>query len=137
MGGQEGQTLAGGARLELPLPEDEATSMLTMCQVMHMKAVTAVPATSEALLKLSVLADKYDCKIALSYPISNWMQRPSVRESDQDRVKLFTAAYLLGLHHDFAMLGRDIVMQSCSQSSSGSLIPDRRLQKAIGVFNEL
>ncbi|GIZ45956.1 hypothetical protein CKM354_000910100 [Cercospora kikuchii] len=133
---KEGLTLAGGARLELPLPEDEAASMLTMCQVMHMKAVTAAPATSKELLGLAVLADKYDCKIALSYPVSNWMQQPSIRESNQDRVNLFTAAYLMGLHHDFTMLGKDIVMQSCSQAFSGSLIPDRRPQKAIATLNK-
>ncbi|KAF2209640.1 hypothetical protein CERZMDRAFT_100423 [Cercospora zeae-maydis SCOH1-5] len=109
---KEGATLASGEKLELPLPDDDAQAMLTICQVIHMRAVSCSPPTAKQLLNIALLADKYDCRLALSYAMGEWIQIARVTFSNQDRLDLFKVAYLMEYPKDFAEFGRLLVLNS-------------------------
>ncbi|PIA98226.1 hypothetical protein CB0940_06583 [Cercospora beticola] len=129
---KEGHTLATGARLDLPLPDDDAASMLTICQIMHMRPVAPGVQTSEAFLKLAIVVHKYDCKSALAYQIMVWMQGTQLHESDTDRLNLFISAYVLDSAADFYRLGHDVVLHNKSLSVADDVLGiDRMLKKAI------
>ncbi|GIZ45955.1 hypothetical protein CKM354_000910000 [Cercospora kikuchii] len=109
---KEGCTLSTGARLDLPLPDDHARSMLTICQIMHLHPKVHAPCNCQEMLKLAMLIDKYDCRGPLSYPVSVWMRDRMICRIDSDRVHLFASAYTLGLSVDFTRLGEELVQLS-------------------------
>lgn len=133
MSRQEGRTLSTGPRLDLPLPDDHARSMLTICQIMHLQPKVYAPCNCQEMLKLAMLIDKYDCRGPLSYPVSVWMRDRMCCRIDSDRVHLFASAYTLGLSVDFTRLGEELVQLSDPrfppQHISGI---DQDLQTAIG-----
>ncbi|CAK1360542.1 unnamed protein product [Cercospora beticola] len=118
---KEGHTLATGAQLDLPLPDDDAKSMLTICRIMHMCSDVPAVKRSKAVLEIAVLVDKYKCKAALSYPISVWIQDPRLYLYDSDRMNLFIAAYILELPADFTRPGQELVHRTRSSFPSADI----------------
>ncbi|KAI5356901.1 putative BTB/POZ domain-containing protein [Septoria linicola] len=116
---KEGQILKTGSQLDLPLPDDDPEIMLLICEVMHMKRVTMNQPNPERLLRLAVVVDKYDCRVALAYFICTWFQQLPAFGSDFERVNVFFAAFYFKLPEEFARLGRQIVLEN-----SGAIVSD-------------
>lgn len=130
--------MATGARLDLPLPDDDAASMLTICQIMHMRPVAPGVQTSEAFLEVAILINKYDCKVALTYQIMVWLEGKALRKSDSDRLNLFIAAYVLNSPADFTRLGHEVVLHNTSISLPlGLLGIDSALKTTIRTPDQL
>ncbi|KAM3421011.1 hypothetical protein BST61_g1435 [Cercospora zeina] len=110
---KEGTTLATGAQLELPLPEDSPRAMLAICEVMHMKSVTRAAPSVDQLVKIVMLVDKYDCRGALNYAMREWIRcTEEIAPGDMDRLHLFVIAYLMELRQDFSKFGYHLVGKS-------------------------
>jgi hypothetical protein len=74
---KEGNTLATSSSVDISLPDDDLTSMIVVCKVLHHKQET-VPddlLTQDATLtaKLTKLCDKYDVKSKLRPMVTFWI----------------------------------------------------------------
>jgi len=63
----EGQQLSVASPPQIELPEDDADSMWLMCRLLHHQVRVKEEQTSTTLVKLAVLADKYDCLQSLGF----------------------------------------------------------------------
>ena len=59
---------------EIPMPDDDARAMITICNVIHHRN-DILPDILEptALADLALAADKYDCVLALRYAVNLWL----------------------------------------------------------------
>jgi hypothetical protein len=98
----EGQDLSKEFPKEVPLTEDDADAMRTICCVIHHRndAVPQALTTSE-VLQIAIEADKYDCRIALKYASIQWLQ-PRDNADMVEQGYLMAAAYLIGNMETFA-----------------------------------
>lgn len=109
---QEGATLATGARLDLPLPEDCPQAMLSICEVMHMKKPTCPTPEVGSLLKMARLVDKYDCRAAMFFAMKEWIRLASGKSTDRSGLDLFIIAYLMESPTDFKKYGRLVISRT-------------------------
>ena len=70
----EGQPSKGAFPKEISIPDDDARAMTTLCSVIHHRN-DILPDVLEptALADLALLADKYDCVLALKYAMNLWL----------------------------------------------------------------
>ncbi|KAM3421012.1 hypothetical protein BST61_g1436 [Cercospora zeina] len=78
-GSPEGAILATGARLDLSLPDDDAASMLTICQLMHLQSPVPKVLSSGAVLKLARIFWNWERTFALGDTMSYYRARQSPR----------------------------------------------------------
>ena len=70
----EGQRSASGALSPIPLPDDNADAMTTLCHILHLNN-SALPEEPELELfkNLALLCDKYDCVKPLKFVSEYWL----------------------------------------------------------------
>ena len=92
----EGQRLSEKSPLEVPLLEDDADAMRTICCVIHHRN-DLVPEhlTAKEILQIGIIVDKYDLKIALKYASVEWV-KPRVSAERVEMGHLLAAAFLFG-----------------------------------------
>lgn len=117
-----------GSKKEISLPEDDADAMRTMCAVIHHRNdVIPGEMSSSDILRLSIVADKYDCKIALQHATRHWLDHRNV-VSLKEQMELMTAAYLLDHAQAFSGITYAMMMEH-----AGSYLPFGRDQVDFGV----
>jgi hypothetical protein len=116
------------SKKEIPLPEDDADAMRIMCAVIHHRN-DLIPGemSSSDVLRLSVVADKYDCKIALKHATRHWLDHRNV-VSLKEQMELMTAAYLLDHAQAFSAITYTMMMEH-----AGSYLPFAQDQVDFGV----
>ncbi|MCJ1439292.1 hypothetical protein MMC27_008684 [Xylographa pallens] len=90
----EGQRLSKESPTEVPLLEDDAEAMRTICCVVHHRN-DLVPQhlTAKEVLQISIEVDKYDLKVALKYASVEWL-KPRVNAERVEMGNLLAAAFL-------------------------------------------
>ena len=70
----EGQRSASGTLAPIPLPDDDADAMTTLCHILHFNDC-ALPDKPELELfkNLALLCDKYDCVTPLKFVAEHWL----------------------------------------------------------------
>jgi hypothetical protein len=90
----EGQKLLKESPMTLPLPQDDANAMRTICYILHHRndLVPRHPRTKE-ILQIAMEVDKYDLSIALKYVSLEWL-KPRVNAAREEMGHLLAAAFL-------------------------------------------
>ena len=117
---REGQDLAESRTVEIPLPDDDPEAMLALCQVLHHRTSDMAALTSDRLLAIALLSDKYDCAGALQVFSSYWLREQSLGASQNDRQRLLTAAYLFRNSAQFVRCALDLIIHSTEAVESAS-----------------
>lgn len=121
-----------GSKKEIPLPEDDVDAMTIMCAVIHHRNdIIPEGISSNEVLQISVLTDKYDCKVALRHAIHHWLDHRNA-VSLKDLMTLMTAAYLLNQAQAFSAITYTMMMEH-----AGSYLPFAQDQIDFGVPWEL
>jgi hypothetical protein len=70
----EGQRSASGTLAPIPLPDDDADAVTTLCHILHFNHY-ALPDKPELELfkNLALLCDKYDCVTPLKFVAEHWL----------------------------------------------------------------
>ncbi|PVH92247.1 hypothetical protein DM02DRAFT_701032 [Periconia macrospinosa] len=90
----EGQRLSKGSPTEVPLPEDDADAMRTICYIVHHRNdLVSQHLTAKEVLQIAIGVDKYDLKIALKYASVEWL-KPQVNAEREEMGHLLAAAFL-------------------------------------------
>ncbi|PVH91394.1 hypothetical protein DM02DRAFT_664040 [Periconia macrospinosa] len=90
----EGQRLSKGSPTEVPLPEDDADAMRTICCIVHHRNdLVSQHLTAKEILRIAIGVDKYDLKIALKYASVEWL-KPRVNAEREEMGHLLAAAFL-------------------------------------------
>ncbi|KAK3380727.1 hypothetical protein B0T24DRAFT_664659 [Lasiosphaeria ovina] len=112
----EGRDLSSTSPKEVPLEEDDAEAMRTVCCVLHHRndMVSEDPSPDE-ILKIAIEVDKYDLAIALKFQLAQWLQPPKTNPNQPqpemiDLGRLMAAAFILSKKDEFASLTLDLVM---------------------------
>ena len=133
----EGQDISRDSPRDLVLPEDNASAMKIICQVLHHKCSEATCDISPSLIKeIAVLGNKYGMEVALFYPSRVWLDlRRLSAPSFQDVSDLLKASYLLGDPVSFRTLTSKLITDYAEcYSSMGPLSP---LEDGIEIFGRL
>ena len=70
----EGRPSNGDLPKEIPMPDDNATAMTTICNVIHHRnALLPDVLEPSKLAEIAEAADKYDCVLALKYVMIQWL----------------------------------------------------------------
>jgi hypothetical protein len=89
----EGQVGDSDNAKTIPLPEDDADALCIIFCIMHGRTENIPdPLDPDMVLRVSCMADKYDCTLCMRYPIKSWMEVDDSITWDQ-RWKLLAAAY--------------------------------------------
>jgi len=108
----EGQkTDPNDSKKEVLLPEDDVSAMMTICAVIHHRNdVIPEELTSTAILQISIVADKYDCIIALTHAIHHWLDHRGTM-SIKELTTLMAAAYLFDNAQAFSKITFTMLME--------------------------
>lgn len=109
---KEGQRSGlSGSMKEIPLPEDDVDAMTIICAVIHHRNDMILgEMSSSKVLQISVVADKYDCKVALKHATHHWLDHQNV-VSMEELMELMTAAYLLDQAEAFSAITYTLMMK--------------------------
>ena len=81
----EGQRLSKESPTEVPLLEDYADAMQTICCIVHHRNDLAPRyLTAKEVLQIAIEVDKYDLKIALKYASVEWLKPRVKRGKSRD-----------------------------------------------------
>ncbi|KAK0723550.1 hypothetical protein B0T26DRAFT_706775 [Lasiosphaeria miniovina] len=112
----EGCDLSSTSPKEIPLEEDNASAMRTICCVLHHRndMVSDEP-TPDEILKIAIEVDKYDLAVALKFQLAQWLQPPKTNPNQPqlemtDLGRLMAAAFILRKKDEFASYTLDLVM---------------------------
>jgi hypothetical protein len=121
-----------GSKKEIPLPEDDVDAMTIICAVIHHRN-DLIPGemSSSEVLQLSVVADKYDCKVALKHATHHWLDHRNV-VGLKEQMELMTAVYLLDQAQAFSAITYTMMMEH-----TGLYLPFAQDQIDFGVPWEL
>lgn len=98
----EGQGLSKDTPKEVPLVEDDADALRTICCVIHHRNDDVSQSlTAKEILQIAIEVDKYDLKVALKYASAQWL-KPQDNIDRVDRGYLLAAAFLFGGMDTFA-----------------------------------
>lgn len=90
----EGQGLSKENPKEIPLMEDDADALRTICCVIHHRNDTVPQAfTPREVLQIAIEADKYNLGVALKYASAQWL-RPRGSTDKVDMGYFMAAAFL-------------------------------------------
>jgi hypothetical protein len=98
----EGQARSGNSPGEIPLPDDDAQSILLICKIAHMKTTELPEKLSvDAFTQFAVTSDKYQCAEAVQAWSKVWVAKifKDMRKATFD--KLLVATYVLDLPDEF------------------------------------
>ena len=114
---REGQHLASGSLDGVPLPDDDADAIRTLCNVIHLrnKALPEYLAPYD-VLQVAIAADKYECVEAIQLASRYWLKPVKHEEAllDLDMLDfgwLMSAAYLLDDAKAFSEITREMMME--------------------------
>ncbi|KAL5344886.1 hypothetical protein ACLOAV_010283 [Pseudogymnoascus australis] len=100
-----------GSKKEIPLPEDDVGAMTIICAVIHYRNdILPGELSSSEVLQISIIADKYDCKVALKHAAHHWLDHRNV-VSLKEQMELMTAAYLLDHAQAFSDITYAMIME--------------------------
>ncbi|KFX99975.1 hypothetical protein V490_01553 [Pseudogymnoascus sp. VKM F-3557] len=100
-----------GSKKEVLLPEDDADVMTVVCAVIHHRNdLTPGQMLPSEVLQIAVVADKYDCRVALKHATHHWLDHRNVG-SLKELMQLMTAAYLLNQAAAFSAITYAIIME--------------------------
>lgn len=147
---KEGQRLARNQSTEINMPEDDAEAMEIMLSVIHgCNNAVLDGLDASRILRVALMADKFDCKEALAFAARVWLNCANVIDSNQlllllraaywfDDAKSFKEISLgLMLHHRGSYLelwpkdeelwlegriGTDILIKICRESKILSIL---------------
>ncbi|KAK0510935.1 hypothetical protein JMJ35_006487 [Cladonia borealis] len=90
----EGQPSDGLRPMMIPMPDDNATAMATICNVIHHRndLLPDAPEPGE-LVEIALAADKYDFALALKYAMFQWLDFKAF-DTFSNLGKLLIAAYV-------------------------------------------
>jgi hypothetical protein len=92
----EGQNLSKELPTEIPLPEDDADAMRTICCIVHHRNDLVLRRlTTKEILQIAIEVDKYDLKVALMYAILEWL-KPQANAEMEETGHLLAASFLFG-----------------------------------------
>lgn len=115
---KEGNTLSAQSKVSIPLPEDDPDAMVILCKALHMRFdMRAEEISAETLLKIGVVADKYDCSLGLGVLPHYWINQQVPTATDKTRADLFVASYLMKEPELFQRLGHDLQMKNSGNLS--------------------
>jgi hypothetical protein len=121
-----------GSKEEIPLPEDDVGAMTIICAVIHYRNdILPGELSSSEVLQISVVADKYDCKVALKHATHHWLDHRYV-VSLREQMELMAAAYVLDQAQAFSEITYAMMMEH-----AGSYLPFAQDQIDFGVPWEL
>lgn len=113
---KEGSTLSAQSKVSIPLPEDDPDAMVILCKALHMRFdMRAEEISAETLLKIGVVADKYDCSLGLGVLPHYWINQQMSTANDKTRAQLFVASYLLKEPEMFQRLGYELQMKNAGR----------------------
>jgi len=107
----EGQALSSTNPREIALPDDSPTSMLLLCQIIHMKT-SDIPRQLElnALADFAILCDKYDCVDAVRAWSRVWVLELLAKPEAPGFEKLIMVTYALDLPDEFCKVTRSLII---------------------------
>ncbi|KAK5734723.1 hypothetical protein LTR17_008653 [Elasticomyces elasticus] len=111
---KEGRQLASSAiAIGITLPDDDPEAMIMLCRALHLQLV-AMPEvlTPAALLALSVVTDKYDCRGTLRFASEIWIRNALPMAAPLDLINLLIAAYMFQQAKVFNAVGREVILKS-------------------------
>ena len=115
---KEGSTLFAQSKVSISLPEDDPDAMVILCKALHMRFdMRAEEISAATLLKIGVVADKYDCSLGLGVLPHYWNNQQMPTATDKTRSQLFVASYLLKEPEMFQRLGHDLQMKTSGNVS--------------------
>jgi hypothetical protein len=108
----EGQARSGDSPREIPLPDDDAQSILLICKIAHMKTTELPEKLSvDAFTQFAVTSDKYQCAEAVKAWSKVWVAKIFKDTPEATFDKLLLATYVLDLPDEFyqttVILARD------------------------------
>ena len=132
---KEGHMLASSSTIELPLPEDDAEPLKTICQVTHLRN-NEVPSSVaiRMLLDIAALVDKYACAEAMRHAGQHWISQLLSETDSAFMSQLLIAAYHFKLAELFKQINVNLVMRSETKVGEISTVYPPILDK---VFGEL
>ncbi|PPJ57385.1 hypothetical protein CBER1_01434 [Cercospora berteroae] len=109
---KEGKKLSELGTLDLPLPDDDGADMMIICNILHMRHSKLDRRLEVKKLEdVSILADKYNCTMALGPIAEHWVRELRTDCSDATRASLICSAFRLRLPMMFKELGRDHILR--------------------------
>lgn len=113
----EGYELASSpAPTEITLPEDNAVALTVLCQVIHLRnTAIPIPLPSDVLLKLSFVADKYDCIEAIAPTVQLSVARYLPISNYTSGSVLLSMTYFMPNPKLFAQVAAELVMKTTGQ----------------------
>jgi hypothetical protein len=109
----EGQKLSKLLPIEVPLPEDDAEAMRTICCIIHHRNnLVSNYLRADKVLQIAIAVDKYDLNIALKYASLEWLKADPL-EDLEDSVRLLAAAYLFKNHDAFMAQTKTLIYDHC------------------------
>lgn len=111
---KEGQELASASTpVEVSLPDDDAQAMTLLCQILHLRNRSmGMPLAPNMLLRLVVLADKYDCTEAIMWAVNISTNSALMHKKDTTRAILLAIAYLMRDEKLGAHVAMELVMDT-------------------------
>lgn len=130
----EGESLSGSSPKKIKLVDDNPEAMRLLCNILHMQN-DKLPHTlsSEQLIDIALLVDKYDCSRAVKLASSVWLQRAEAQLTTgtlEERLSAVAAAYLLDEPVAFRRITSSIVL---NEADSLARLKDRELMSSIPV----
>ncbi|KAF1926771.1 uncharacterized protein M421DRAFT_6679 [Didymella exigua CBS 183.55] len=115
----EGQDLSADSPRAVPLPEDDADAVTTVCKIIHVQvAGLAVTASPTQLVSIAMVAHKYDCVEAVRPWSIIWvadiLQKPGVPDFE----KTLLATCLLDMAPEFQGVSKSLIRDRSEVSIS-------------------
>ena len=109
----EGQGLSKNSPQEIPLVDDDADALRTICCIIHHRNDAVPPSqslTPKEILQIAITSDKYDLGIALKYASAQWL-KPRDCADMMDMGYLLAAAFLFDETELFAANTLALILQ--------------------------
>ena len=109
----EGQRLNSTYPKDVPLPEDDADAMVTICSVLHYRyELIKDHLNIDTIYDIAVCADKYEFTGALKPSFQIWMSKTGDVRRTEPLLKAMTAAYIFDDADIFHDISRSLVEHS-------------------------
>lgn len=136
---EEGHRLAENGSAEIPLPEDDASTMETIFNVIHGRNdLVEFELSPDALLQVAITINKYDCSSSLAFATRTWLGCMKFTNS-VDSWNVALAATILGRKESFAEATSWLAFNYAGSffdlaSKNEALIDDTVLLKIASMF---
>ncbi|KAJ4989075.1 hypothetical protein SVAN01_05513 [Stagonosporopsis vannaccii] len=120
----EGQLLSTASPRVIQLPDDNPSSMATLCEIIHMQTADISMATCSDLVELAVLAEKYDCVSVLLPWGKMWVSTLMPEDVSHGLEKFLVATYALDLPEEFTKISQSMIRDSSEPLSVVAILRD-------------